>query len=233
LRKKREFCPPIFGLRVLNISIFFLQKHFFVTFSLSGSTQGENFGHFKQTSKIRGFFLGGGRLEPKNIIMGMMTALVSVKTDHTTQRWWAEQVSESLSRRHDANGSVRDRTRLACQKGPIATGRLCALPNKALRTDIPDSKFRLLLLWWLGLPITCEAKGVGFSPFALATCGGLGSSAKSVLFEVTHRATADLHEWAKTHAMETIHQGLSVTLMRQIARQVSAKGRANDRRFTW
>eukprot|EP00669_Euglena_mutabilis_P011297 TRINITY_DN5952_c0_g1_i1.p1 TRINITY_DN5952_c0_g1~~TRINITY_DN5952_c0_g1_i1.p1 ORF type:complete len:154 (+),score=3.35 TRINITY_DN5952_c0_g1_i1:328-789(+) len=79
----------------------------------------------------------------------------------------------------------------------------------------------------------CEAKGWGFSPFALTTWGGLGSSAKSVLFEVTHRATADLHGWAKTHAMETIRQGLSVTLMRQIARQLSAKGRVDDRRFTW
>lgn len=280
------------------------------------------------------------------------TTLASATTDHTTQRWWAEQVFESLSRRHDASGSVRDRTRLACQKGPIATGWLCALPNKALRTDIPDSEFRLLLRWWLGLPIlpqgtalpecpmckdtldpygdhfvccerngssqrhnafrdaffavcaqhnvavvkeaeclagrrpadillmnwsrgqhvavdfvcthpagvaqhplvvehtakhcnraetqkvhadgpVCEAKGWGFSPFALTTWGGLGSSAKSVLFEVTHRATADLHGWAKTHAMETIRQGLSVTLMRQIARQLSAKGRVDDRRFTW
>jgi len=79
----------------------------------------------------------------------------------------------------------------------------------------------------------CEAKGWGFSPFALTTWGGLGFSAKSVLFEVTNRATADLHGWAKTHAMETIHQGLSVTLMRQIARQLSAKGRVDDRRFTW
>jgi len=37
---------------------------------------------------------------------------------------------------------------------------------------------------------------------------------------------------AKTHAMETIRQGLSMTLMRQIARQLSAKGRDDDRRFT-
>jgi len=33
--------------------------------------------------------------------------------------------------------------------------------------------------------------------------------------------------------METIRQDLSVTLMRQIARQLSTKGRVDDRRFTW
>jgi len=79
----------------------------------------------------------------------------------------------------------------------------------------------------------CEVKGWGFSPFALNTWGGLGSSGKCVLFEVTHRAMADLHGWAKTHAMETIRPGVSVTLMRQIARQLSANGRVDDRRFTW
>jgi len=79
----------------------------------------------------------------------------------------------------------------------------------------------------------CEAKGWGFSPFALTTWGGLGSSATPVLFEVTHRATPDLHGWTKTHAMETIRQGLPVTQMRQIVQQLSAKGRVDDRRFTW
>ncbi len=75
---------------------------------------------------------------------------------------------------------------------------------------------------------TCEAKGWGFSPFAISTWGGLGSSAKAVLFEVTKRMTADLQGWPKTQALEEIRQGLSVTLMRQIARQLSAKGRVDD-----
>jgi len=78
----------------------------------------------------------------------------------------------------------------------------------------------------------CEAKGWGFSPLPVTTWGGLGSSAKSVLFEVTHRATADLHGLAKPHATETIRQGLSVTPMRQFARQLSVKGRVDDRCFT-
>ena len=75
---------------------------------------------------------------------------------------------------------------------------------------------------------SCEAKGWGFSPFALSTRGGRGSSAKAVLFEITKRITADLQGWPKTQALEDIRQGLSVTLMRQIARQLSAKGRVED-----
>ena len=74
----------------------------------------------------------------------------------------------------------------------------------------------------------CEAKGWGFSPFAISTWGGLGSSAKAVLFEVTKRVTADLQGWPRSQALEDIRQGLSVTLMRQVARQLSAKGRVED-----
>jgi len=41
------------------------------------------------------------------------------------------------------------------------------------------------------------------------------------------------HAGGSVDAMRTIHQSMSVTLMRQIARQLSAKGRVDDRRFTW
>jgi len=57
----------------------------------------------------------------------------------------------------------------------------------------------------------CEAKGLGFSPFAISTWGGMGSSAKAVLFEVTKRITADLQGWPRSQALEEIRQGLSVT----------------------
>ena len=79
----------------------------------------------------------------------------------------------------------------------------------------------------------CEAKGWGFSPFALSTWGGLGTSAKEVLFEVTKRATADLQGWSKTRALLEIREGLSVTLMRQVARQLSLKGRVQEALTEW
>jgi hypothetical protein len=77
----------------------------------------------------------------------------------------------------------------------------------------------------------CEAKGWGFSCFVLSTWGG--SSAKGVLFEVTKRATADLRGWPKTRALLEIREGLSVTLMRQVARQLSIKGRVEEALCPW
>ena len=74
---------------------------------------------------------------------------------------------------------------------------------------------------------------MGFSPFALSTWGGLGTSAKTVLFEVTKRATADLQGWPKTRALLQIREGLSVTLMRAIARQLTVKGRVEEALSPW
>ena len=79
----------------------------------------------------------------------------------------------------------------------------------------------------------CEAKGWGFSPFAISTWGELGASAKGVLHEVTKRATADLSGWPKTKALLEIQEGLSVTLMRAVARQPGAKGRVEEATSPW
>jgi len=294
----------------------------------------------------------GPNMEPLASWLTGTVPLASATEQHATQKWWAEQVSDVQSQRLDAFGSARDRTRRACQKGPLATGWLRTLPNKALRTEIPDADYRLLLRWWLGLPIlpvgvtlpgcplcrgsidpfgdhfvccelngcsqrhnafrnafhemcvrygiavekeaeclagrrpadilllqwsrgqhvavdfvcthpvglaqhplvvdnasrhcnlaeakkvqangpSCEAKGWGFSPFALSTWGGLGSSAKAVLFEVTKRATADLRGWPKTQALLEIRDALSVALMRELARQLSVKGRVQEALCPW
>ena len=294
----------------------------------------------------------GPNMEPLASWLSGTLPISSATDEHTTQKWWAEKVADVQSQRLDTVGSARDRSRRACQQGPVATGWLQALPNKALRTEIPDTEFRLLLRWWLGLPILpvgvtlpgcplcrgsidpfgdhfvcceqngstqrhnafrdafhtmcvrygvavekeaeclagrrpadillinwsrgqhvavdfvcshpmglaqhplvadnakkhcnlaearkvqtdgppCEAKGWGFSPFALSTWGGLGTSAKGVLFEVTKRATADMRGWPKTRALLEIREGLSVTLMRQVARQLSVKGRVEEALCPW
>ena len=294
----------------------------------------------------------GPNMDPLASWLAGTTTLDSATKEHATQKWWAEKVSDVQSQRLDNVGSARDRTRRACQKGPVATGWLRALPNRALRTDFPDIEYRLLLRWWLGLPILpvgvtlpgcppcrgsidpfgdhlvcceqngstqrhnafrnafhemcvrcgsavekeaecvagrrpadilllqwsrgqhvavdfvcthpaglaqhplvvdnakrhcnlaearkvqadgppCEEKGWGFSPFALSTWGGLGTSAKAVLFEVTKRATADLQGWPKTQALLQIREGLSVTLMRAIARQLTVKGRVEEALSPW
>ena len=294
----------------------------------------------------------GPNMDPLESWLSGTAALSSATKEHATQKWWAERVSDVQSQRLDVQGSARDRVRRACQKGPVATGWLTVLPNKAHRTEIPDTEFRLLLRWWLGLPLLpvgatlpgcplcrgsidpfgdhfvcceqngctqrhnafrnafhamcvrygiavekeaecvagrrpadvlllqwsrgqhvavdfvcshpaglsqhplvvgnakrhcnivearkmqsdgppCEAKGWGFSPFGLSTWGGLGSSAKAVLFEVGKRATADLKGWPKTRALLEIREGLSVTLMREVARQLSLKGRVEEALCPW
>ena len=289
----------------------------------------------------------GPNMEPLARWVTEPNPLASATSQHATQKWWAEQVDEVRSQMVDGKGSVRDRVRRASQKGPVATAWLGALPSRAARTEIPDAEFRLLLRWWLGLPILptgvtlpecplcresvdpfgdhlvcceqngcaarhnafrnaffavcvqhgiavekepeclagrrpadvllllwtrgqhvavdfvcthpagpaqyplegargakhcnraeasklrensapCQEKGWGFSPFAVSTWGGLGTSAKAVLFEVSKRATADLRGWPKTHALQAIRETLSVTLMREVARQLTVKGRVQD-----
>ena len=48
------------------------------------------------------------------------------------------------------------------------------------------------------------------------------------MFEVAKRATADLRGWPKTQALQAILEALSVTLMREVARQLMVKGRVQD-----
>ena len=95
----------------------------------------------------------GPNMDPLASWLTGTVPLASATEQDATQKWWAEQVSDVQSQRLDAFGSARDRTRRACQKGPVATGWLRTLPSKAMRTEIPDTDYRLLLRWWLGLPI--------------------------------------------------------------------------------
>ena len=79
----------------------------------------------------------------------------------------------------------------------------------------------------------CQAKGWGFSPFAVSTWGGLGTSAKAVLFEVSKRATSDLRGWPKTKALQAIREALSVTLMREVVRHLSLRDRVQEALVPW
>ena len=92
-------------------------------------------------------------MEPLAGRLAGTTSLSSATNEHTTQRWWAEKVAVMQSQRLDASGSARDRVRLACQKGMVDTGWLHTLPNKARGTIFSDTEYRLLLRWWLGMPI--------------------------------------------------------------------------------
>ena len=95
----------------------------------------------------------GPHMDPLAGWLSDLSTLSSATTEHATQKWWAEKVFDIQSQRLDDQGSARDRTRRRCQKGPLASGWLSALPNRALHMEIADTDFRLLLKWWLGLPI--------------------------------------------------------------------------------
>jgi hypothetical protein len=111
----------------------------------------------------------GPHQEPLASLLSGTSALSPATNEHTTQKWWAEKVVDMQSQRLDSSGTARDRTRRVCQKGPVATGWLGALLNNALRTEIPDIEFRLLLRWWLGIPILPSGETLPRCPLCMGS----------------------------------------------------------------
>jgi hypothetical protein len=65
-------------------------------------------------------------------------------------------------------------------------------------------------------------------PMAYSVWGGEGPGAKRVFYEVLRRATADLQGWQKTERAAEMRQALSLTLAREVARQLPVRCRVND-----
>ena len=273
--------------------------------------------------------------------------LASASIDHASQRWWAGHVAVEQRSRLCQLGSARDMARLQCQGGAVANGWMSVLPSRALRTDISDAEYRLLLRWWLGLPLLplmktlpgcplcgeavdpfgdhfvcctkngntrrhnalrdalfdvllsgsipaakevtvangrrpadilliawergrhvamdltvthplgltghpivtknaarhcqraeaaktaaegdlCAQAGWGFAPAAFNPWGGMGPTARAILHEVGKRATAHLAGWPKQRRLREIHEGVSLTLAREVVRQLSLRNRMQD-----
>lgn len=275
------------------------------------------------------------------------TQLASASFDHASQRWWAEQVAQEQRSRLCQLGTARDMARLQSQEGPISTGWMSVLPCRAVRTDIGDVDYRVLLRWWLGLPLLplgqtlpgcpacgepvdpfgdhfvccdkngstrrhnalrdalfdalvqasipaakevtsgnrrrpadilllawergrdvavdltvthplglsghpiivqnaaqhcrraeatkvaaegdlCRQAGWGFTPAAFTPWGGCGPTARAFLHEVGRRATAALEGWPKQRRLRELREGLSLTLAREVARQLSLRNRVQE-----
>ncbi len=75
---------------------------------------------------------------------------------------------------------------------------------------------------------SCARMGWGHHPAAYSTWGGQGPGAQSFMVEVLKQATADLEGWPKIRRILEIRQGVSVTLMRQVARQLALRCRVLD-----
>lgn len=275
------------------------------------------------------------------------SSVVTADLSYAKQAWWAEQVAEARKARLLTFGTARDHVRLANQEGPFASAWLSAIPNRSLNNILPDTDFRSLCRYWLGLPLLpeavplpecpechdaldpfgdhfvtcrkngftrrhnalrdtwaqvlasggirhakevavpggdrpadilligwdkgtdvcvdltitsplgldayplntekarrhlneaekekrtkqitqCEAMGWGHHPAAYSPWGGQGNAAKSLLFEVLKRATADQQGWPKTQRILEMRQNLSLTLAREVAKQLSLRCRVLD-----
>ena len=74
----------------------------------------------------------------------------------------------------------------------------------------------------------CQRAGWGFAPAAFTPWGGSGPTARALLHEVGHRVTAHLAGWPKQRRLREIHEGLSLTLAREVVRQLSLRNRVQD-----
>ena len=90
---------------------------------------------------------------------------------HATQKWWASAIHEARYSAMERSASLRDRCRLACQKGPLATGWLKAIPSRGSRMEMRDGDYISCLRFWLGLPLMVLPNG------AFAKCPACGDPA--------------------------------------------------------
>ena len=74
----------------------------------------------------------------------------------------------------------------------------------------------------------CRQAGWGFTPAAFTPWGGCGPSARALLHEVGRRATASLIGWPHQRRLRELHEGISLTLAREVAHQLSLRNRVQD-----
>ena len=75
---------------------------------------------------------------------------------------------------------------------------------------------------------SCHAMGWGHHPAAYSPWGGQGTAARSLLYEVLKRATADQQGWSKTQRILEMRQNISMTLAREVAKQLSLRCRVQE-----
>ena len=69
----------------------------------------------------------------------------------------------------------------------------------------------------------CCNAGWAFHPAAFSPWGGMGPGAKSLVFEISKRACADLHGWPRSQRLREIRGALSLALARGVAAQLSSR----------
>lgn len=84
------------------------------------------------------------------------SSLVTADLSFAKQAWWAGQVAEARRARPPTFGTARDFVCLANQEGPFASAWFSAIPKQSLNNILPDTDFRSLCKFWLGLPLLPE-----------------------------------------------------------------------------
>ena len=74
----------------------------------------------------------------------------------------------------------------------------------------------------------CTQSGWGFAPAAFSPWGAVGTSAGSLLYELSRRATANLVGWRRTQKVQEFYENVSLTLARSVARALATKNRVQS-----
>ena len=74
--------------------------------------------------------------------------------DHLSQRWWSQRIHQARVKRLEGGLPLRDRARYNLQRMTGTSSWMTVTPNEGLGLKLEGRDYRLLLKWWLGLPIT-------------------------------------------------------------------------------
>ena len=116
----------------------------------------------------------GPVFEPVAGWIAQPASLSQATDDHTSQKWWAEKVEEEALPRLVQQGSLRDRGRLSLQKHGFGSAWLAVHPSRAMHTLLPSTSFRLLLKWWLGIPLAPTSMAGASCPNCHSPCDPFG-----------------------------------------------------------
>ena len=81
----------------------------------------------------------------------------SIDGEHRSQKWWSNHLHTARARNLLHSLPVRDACRFTLQRMPNTTAWMEVTPSTALGTKFTGCEYRLLLRWWVGLPLLTGA----------------------------------------------------------------------------
>ena len=84
---------------------------------------------------------------------GQLSSHVVPEDIHRQQRWWTDACHKAKLDAFKVAVPLRDQCRLRLQTMPHTTAWMQVVPNEGLRLSFSGSEYRILLRWWLGIPL--------------------------------------------------------------------------------